>query len=215
MKAYHISRSLGLKEGTVIELYNNLKIGMDVNDGVLSDLFPFGIQEDMLSINLIKDLFPNGVSKHGIKYLSDLYYYYNEKDDMAKIKSINGIISDGIMEYSFELVRRLKYPHIPSRFESLFALENLDDIKKWHELTGGNYKIFEIEVDMQVFKLDASFLLDSIYSGENRYSQVEGFFAEFNWRDSNNYWNSLNNEDMKKPELLIQLPVTIGKEIKL
>jgi hypothetical protein len=215
MKVYHISRSSELKEGTVIKLYDNLEIGMDIDDKVLSKLLPNGIKEDGLSIDLIKELFPDGVSLHGINYLRDLYYPYGE-DFMTDIKSSNQIISMAITEYSFELIRRLKYSHIPSRFETLFALENLDDIKKWPELITNNYKIFEIKVNnTQVFKLDASSLLSGVYLDQKICPQVEGFFAELNWRYSNKYWSSLDSKDMKKPELLIKLPVTIGKEIRL
>lgn len=216
MKAYHISRRLDLKEGTAIKLHDSLEVGTQVTDKALSELFPSGIEKNSLSIEFIKEFFPDGVSSHGINFLRVYNYSFYEQYSRENIERSNSNLSEAITEYSFELVRRLKYPHIPSRFESLFALENLDDVEKWSELTTGNYKIFEIELDPPLFKLDGSFLLSGVYFRRNMNATVdEGFFAEFNWGFSNKYWSSLNNKDMKKPELLIKLPVTLGKEIKL
>ena len=112
MKLYHVDRSNELQENQIIQL---------------NKVF---FKSDTELCNLFDSLFPNGISRHGELYLNDFFTFPpNEypifclKDDLEKM----GI---HVSENLLELYRRANFPEIPSRFTSMFALKNIDDLKK-------------------------------------------------------------------------------------
>ena len=65
----------------------------------------------------ILDLFPDGISMHGVNYLTVVSL--DSEDRFEK-----GVISDLINELALELVRLKCFPDLPTRFTSLFAFKS-------------------------------------------------------------------------------------------
>ena len=193
MKYYHIDRNNTLFEGQIISTQKNF------------------IPNNSDGIFLVEKLFPNGVSMHGAHYLNDnAYFFYRTKALIEEIYNSNNINSIYFAEYAFELIRRLFFPSKPSRYESLFALENLNDIKMWSELTNTNYRVFEIETEDVFQTFDANFIRGGLcFNAKELY---QGFSPSLNFKLAFSYWAG-EKSDVPKPEVLLPLPVTIGKQI--
>lgn len=140
-------------------------------------------------------MYENGLSNHGITYLSDINAFQN-------LQEFNNMM----IEHFVEFVRVIKFPNIPSRFQCLFAIPSLEDINKWPELSG-DYSIYEIEYDTdKVAILDANQLNGGINTNGNYSPCTNIVYAE----------KYLSGELSESPklEILIPLPVKIGKKIR-
>ncbi|RGD76380.1 DUF2441 domain-containing protein [Faecalicoccus pleomorphus] len=197
MKLYHIDRSNQLKENKVIQLNKNF------------------VNSDSEINNFFNSLFPSGISHHGEFYLND--YCTFPPSEICTYYLQHDINEIGIhaTECYIELFRKAYYPHLPSRFTSLFALENIEDISLWPELTQSKYRIFEIEYTEKIYKFDASFIkaVVSQINGENNQTQIS--FCPITVLNEINKYLSGKLSDTPQPEILLPLPVTIGKEIYL
>lgn len=172
------------------------------------------VPNNPLGKSLISDLDFNGVSRHGELYLTDNPYYSSNPMTLEDLNKINAHNSMYITEYTFELIRKLCFSNMPSRFTSLFALESLDDLQHW-DLLQGNFSIFEIEISEPVVKLDASFLKGGIaLNFVKDFQFYEGFSPSINFYNAKKYWSGLFSEK-PQPEVLISLPIKVGKEILL
>lgn len=115
-----------------------------------------------------KFLFPNGLSKHGNQYLNA------------------GVTIDSITEWFFEYVRRSDFNNRPSRFESIFAFNSIEDLRRFkvekeiYEL----YPIYKLQSD-NFFKADMNLV------GNQSSPLVSSFFAH-------NYWSGKTNEELNK-----------------
>ena len=78
-------------------------------------------------VDLLKDLYPNGLSSHGLQYLSDRFYWTRDGD------GTNYITYTPVLEEMFELVRLWKFNNLPSRFTSTFGCISLDDAKHFRD----------------------------------------------------------------------------------
>jgi len=189
MIIYHVSREEELPVGEMLQLENYQLNKMEI------------------------DLFPEGLSYHGRKVLT-ADWYESPLSTVDITKSIKKP-SIHITEYTFELIRKLKFPNMPSRMTSLFALKSLDDLQYWPELTASEYSIFRLEVDEIPKEVDASFLksglsqifIDNPYHSEDtQFSQA--FLADKNWENAIQYWSGEFSND-PRPELLVSLPVKV------
>lgn len=130
--AYHIDRTLKLKEGQNLILDTNFVFGNGLNN------------------DFIKDFLPSGVSKHGEQYLRDILYYYNNQQYFnLNVYEATNALSMYITEYTFELIRRIYYPSQPSRFQSVFALPSLEFVKTWPELVTSSFQILKLSMSNQ------------------------------------------------------------------
>lgn len=193
MKYYHIDRSGLLNEGQTISTNQSFIPNNDY--GKL----------------LIEKFFPNGVSKHGEHYLNDNVYMFQPNfslvDNILKSNTINSIY---FAEYTFELVRRLYFSTELSRYTSLFALENLEELNLWSELKSGEYRIFEIVTNNTYSTFDANFLKGGLCVSKNPLYQ--GFSPSINFNQAFSYW-SKEKSNNPKPEVLLPLPLTIGRRV--
>ena len=92
-------------------------------------------------------LFPNGVTQHGNNYF------------LAGNQAATTV--NPSIELLFEYVRRAAYPTAPSRFESVFACETLDDARAFRASpVWGNpaAAIFEVETESAAFRVDMTCL---------------------------------------------------------
>lgn len=198
MKLYHIDRSNSLSTGDVIHLNKEINLNKDCGSYFLNDCFP------------------NGISKHGEHYLEDFVTILKNNDPVISVKKINDEIGICISEFSIELIRRCKYPHLPSRFTSLFCLPSLDDLKQWPELETENYSIFEIEYNSNnVYIFDASHIRCSLahIPQNNNVISKYGFSPSITYTTIDEYLSQKISQNPKL-EVLVPLPITVGKKIR-
>lgn len=138
--------------------------------------------------DLCMELCPGGVSFHG-----ELYLVRNERSTS---------VTDANTEIIFELVRRAKYPNRPSRYQSLYALDDLETARQFMDITGANGSpVYKVESE-DSFRADMH-LLDSRMS-----AIVKTYFA-------NLYWQGLPHPALLPFwERLVPCPVTIGEQIE-
>lgn len=144
--------------------------------------------------------FPDGVSYHGKSMTSN-----------SATNSINNIRLP-IIEPFFEMVRLKSFPTMPSRYQVLFAVDYLKDIELWKaDMLAKNvpFKVFEIEVHKSsMLRLDARWLDYGIEQTNDSLS-LEPHTLMAN---AYQYWAKKSHKQPKH-EVLLSLPVTIGKEV--
>jgi hypothetical protein len=135
----------------------------------------------------VNEMFPNGVSFHGNNYF-------------LNGKSLAGLASPNI-EILFEYVRRAHYPKCPSRFQSLFALETIEQAMAFRKKYGStNSLIWEVESKIS-FRADMNLLTTGDIS-----ILCYSYFANLYWRGEtreNPFW-----------EYLLLPPVRVLRRIK-
>lgn len=144
-------------------------------------------------------LFSNGVSSHGYQYLDG---YYPSKHDPSFFIST-------ILEVELELMRAAYYKDNVSRLQAFFAVPTLDDVEKWVKIFNvQNYKVFEVEYDPSTANLrDANLIKFANGNEDGSYKPWLDFYY------LNQYLQG-NMTDDPSPELLIPLPVKIGRQIR-
>lgn len=159
------------------------------------ELAPYPHENGSFSF-MSKKFFQGNVSHHGFQYLADA--------SLSSLPSTN----ESIIEYTTELVRQSFFPEMPSRFQSFFALETIEDLLTWKDfLLTPDAKIFEIEFkEEQCVKLDSAFLPNALYS-----TNTLAFSPSQNFEDAYKYWSMCHTE-APRYELLITPPVTIRNE---
>ncbi len=109
---------------------NTLSEGLEISLFQFSDIQPPELQTHLNGI------LPNGVTKHGDQYFA------------SGLQSNN--LGNGILELVFEYVRRAHYPDKPSRLQSLFACDNLEDLKSFNQnynTPGKEFSIWTLETE--------------------------------------------------------------------
>ncbi|MDT0677297.1 hypothetical protein [Autumnicola musiva] len=98
----------------------------------------------------IRKQYPDGIAKHGEIFLLNTFQSTGPNQGFTD--------NEFLIEMTFELVRKLKFPERNSRFTVSFGCLNLEDAKRLREITfDGEGEIFEVECD-RYFKADMSFL---------------------------------------------------------
>lgn len=108
------------------------------------------------------------------------------------------------IELFAETIRKKFFPEKPSRFKSIFAVKHLSDFKLWEQYLpiNQNSSIFEIEYDpLKCIELDARHLRGGVDCDPIIMSQY-----------STSYWSG-NFSSSPLPELLIPLPVIVGRRV--
>lgn len=173
MKAFHIDRLGSLKAGQVLGL---------------SDIPITPIEAK----RILDERYPAGLTMHGSRYFAS-----------SIPKSNEGSYRSQLIENIFEYERQLHFPHLPSRFQAIFATETIEECKHWIDLLGcHNAVIWEIEYNSMPVKLDATYLTFDI---ENLSFISAAIFASL-------YWGG-KASDSPLWELLIPAPVTVIRQI--
>ena len=117
------------------------------------DISPFELQ-----IHVDK-MFPDGVSSFG-----ERYFLRNSSDPR---------LTEPAIELIFEYVRRANFPERPSRFQSVFGFESLNQVIEFrNRFGGGQGVIWEIEsekyfrADMSLLTLGSSILVCSYFANK-------------------------------------------------
>jgi hypothetical protein len=156
--------------------------------------------------NLYDNNFNNSLSSQGLYYLSR---------DFLSLEP-----NSFVWEIALEHIRALHYSHLPSRFQCAFAVENLEEAKKWSDILhkrftkkNNNTKIVKLEID-KYFKADAGWFTQrsdiQVFEFENGFDNncfaAHCYFAH-------KYWSG---ETSPHPafELLVQLPCKVIEVMK-
>jgi hypothetical protein len=199
MNIYHISRGSILKPNDRF----NLHPLSELNINITSD---------------IDRLFPKGLSTHGLRYLQEATYTSNGTEITTEFIKSNNYLASHFIEYNLELVRKAFFPNSPSRFTSLFVLENLQQIVEWPEILQPGCKIYQLESDIIPQKFDASLLKGGFSLGSSANFEINETFSPLdNLNFAYQYWEKRTSE---KPrfESLLDLSVanvTVIQEVKL
>jgi hypothetical protein len=143
--------------------------------------------------NLLKEYFPEGLSHFGKDYLMERVRY-ERVDNYGYISQVMSI------DAYFEFVRRLRFPGQPSRYQSFFAWESLDEARTFNNFKAqGKGEIFLVTAAKNA-RLDANWLnIGQFY--------VEGiYFAEQCWRGL--------PSDKPAWEYLLGFPVTVIERVE-
>lgn len=179
---YHVSRA-GKLEGEIT-------LSKDFSSLVIEKPNTFFNNNEL--IKTIEDYFPNGISRHGENYLSHKIFYWH--DDVTNKDFIPYIPS---IELVFEIIRIAKYPTLPSRFQSMFAFEKLEDAL--------NFKSLYSKEDCPIYIVEA-----------NKYIKRDmnllkiGFNISGGITLAEKYWSAQQSETPEW-EILLELPVKIIK----
>jgi hypothetical protein len=181
---YHVSRSCILSGQILLSMdYSGLMVEKETKHFCNTEIN-----------KVVEKYFPDGISNHGNHYLSEKIRYWHDYESNDRFLPCTLTI-----EMVFELVRRSGYPHLPSRFQSLFAFETLQEAQKFQtEYSKSESKIYLIEAD-NYSKHDMSLL-------------TIGFNSIIGITLGEKYWNGGQSEHPVW-EVLLKLPVTIINEV--
>lgn len=111
--------------------------------------------------------FSSGVSEFGLRHLRSYRSFLNciqippfgEYIELESLRSAIGVQNQKITELTFEIVRRMYFSSLPSRFTSLFALESVSDFNRWPELTcSKHFDIYKIKAPDSTLRFDSNLL---------------------------------------------------------
>ena len=191
-KFYTLDRSGTLSENQIVNLVNIS------TDSLLVEIKNLLNRESIVSRG--NELFPEGISRHGEQYLLLKKLIVNNP---------NGLPSDltptnPMIEIIFELVRKSMFPHLPSRMQSIFCWQTLDDLKKFTNDLG-----FPDNRRLNVFEVET----DNFFIGDMKllYLGGQGIHA---MSLACMYWSG---ERTLNPhlEVLVPLPVQVGSRVEI
>lgn len=201
MLLYHADRMNSIKEGMTISLQKDFKLNCE-------------------NQNVICEYFPEGLSYHGIQYAKD-HKAYLIKDNpqipfvwISKIGEANADLGMYLCEYQFELVRKAFFPHLPSRFQSMFGVAEIADFSQWKDIRiNENTPIYEIYSDSEPFRFDSSWLKGGLCFGPSSAPSYLGFSLSINLNIAMSYWKGLPSPSPRW-EYVIPLPAVVGRRVR-
>lgn len=152
-------------------------------------------------------MFPQGFSQHGLHYINEGFQH--NPGNQAEFY---------VLEYELELIRRCFFPERPSRYQSLFACMNFEQLKNWLHIATPESIVWELEVNNNaVTELDASLLIPALdYKSDDSETKTLHFSPENSFFTGFLYWSGKQRPDNPCTELLISLnqyPVRVKKMI--
>lgn len=143
----------------------------------------------------INQLYPEGLSEHGIFYLIKQGVVIFENGTR---RPLNVTHTTPMVEAIFELVRQNEFPNLPSRMQSIFAWCEMKDAQEFKGASGIECQIYEVDCE-NAFIADQNLL----YLG----GSVIGAYEL-----ARKYWSGEKSDNCKL-EVVIRLPVVIGNAI--
>jgi len=163
-----------------VDRNRTLKEGQIINLVKYNDVNPPELQDH------VDFLFPEGVTSHG-----ELYMLRGE----TPAKGVSPVI-----ELLFEYVRRTHFPSCPSRFQSVFAFENITQAENFKNKYGTSGSlIWEVESDV-TFKTDMSLLT------------LQGSLLVVSY-NAHRYWKGISSGNNPVWEYLLSPPVKVIRRI--
>lgn len=149
-------------------------------------------------------MFPDGLSSHGTYFISDTAYYVKPPFYLTDIKKGHDFSACFYIEYSLELIRRVYFPHLPSRYQSFFAISSLENINDWPELTNKPYDIWEVDIGEDYHMFDSNLLKGGITCLMNDNEFIQQFSPSLCFELSFSYWNK-SRGDISRLEIITNL----------
>lgn len=179
-----------------IDRDQTLKVGQEIK------LKTFNLPE----CNIEHRMFPQGFSQHGLHYINEGFQH--NSGNKAEFY---------VLEYELELIRRCFFPERPSRYQSLFACMDFEQLKKWLYIADSQSIVWELEVnDNAVTELDSSLLIPALgYKSDDSGIKTLHFSPESSFVKSYSYWAGERSVNPCN-ELVISLsqyPVRVKKMI--
>ena len=163
-----------------VDRNRTLEEGKIINLVKYSDVEPHELQVH------VDFLFLNGVTSHGERYMVR---------GQAPAKGVNEVI-----ELLFEYVRRSHFPSRPSRFQSVFAFESIEQTKSFRNEYGtSDSLIWEVESDI-AFKTDMRLLT------------LQGSLLILSY-NAHQYWSGMSSGNNPVWEYLLVPPVRVIRRI--
>lgn len=201
MGYYHVDRTGSLVVGMKLSLFDDFDSPDWSIDG-------FG--------SMVKDLFPEGISKHGLQYLRPSAYPKEPLNDEEELRM-------RVLEQNFELCRRAAFPDCPSRFQSLFCVENISDLLAWPEILAPGFAIYEIETlplgastsrspNRVPFRADAAYLAGGCFQTPEGNAQgriLMDYSLSRDYGNASRYWSGCASPHPKW-EWVVPLPVRVA-----
>lgn len=211
MILYHADRCNSLSEGMKLQLEKDYKLN-DPKEAIF------------------RKFYPEGLSRHGQQYIQDVIYLFQTLTQAfedpktgilypsciaaLELTYANNKIGPVCCEMQFELVRKAFFPDKPSRWQSLFAVENIDDFEQWSaEGLSENYPVYEIEVDSSLQKFDSEWLKGTICIGPVGAPKHMGFSPSLNMEMPMHYWQG-DATSCPRWEYIIPLPAVVGRRVR-
>lgn len=191
-----------------IDRFNSISVGQTLelcNDYIPNDAYP-----EFLTNNFV----PGGLSNYGKHILNDLAASLSIPFTLDELSYAHGFVTTALVEYTYEIIRQARYPALPSRYQSVYAVKNISDFSVWPELTCSKYEIYKIEFNKQdSVYLDANFLKICLYQECQEARKFNyGFSPGNSWYYANQYWSGAISETPKM-ELLIKGPVKVLEKL--
>jgi len=186
-KFYTVDRSGNAHKNIIFKLKNNYS---DHQIWTVQDVYD---ESDVIA--RINQLYPDGLSEHGIQYLIKKGLVIFE-DGTNRPLSITH--TTPMVEAIFELVRQSEYSQLPSRMQSMFAWCELNDARDFNASSGGTCSIYEVESE-DAFIADQNFL----YLG----GSIIGAYEM-----ARKYWSGQRGNNCKL-EAIIPLPAVLANAI--
>ena len=154
---------------------------------------PDGRTDPFQAFDFVKKQFPAGFTSHGKRHFLDWKLLAPSGTAHATV------YNEPIIELVFELVRRVSFPACPSRYQSFFAWERIEDALEFRRTTGHNSApVFRVEAT-SAFRADMRLLTN----GGNALSL---------WLLAERYWTG---EPSISPvwEVLLTPPVFVAEQV--
>mgnify|MGYP002660527276 CR=1 FL=1 len=162
--------------------------------------------------------FPDGISNHGFIHLSNSCPYIhsysigNSKDalDPDSFAQEKSVVDSRIIEFDFELIRRLYFPCAPSRFTAFFAVEDPSEFEQWPEIYNREafpeLHVVEIDAPDDTPRFDSRLLKSGIAFGKDDIGYYIGCWPMSTFDIALQYWSGIGSESPRW-EYLIKLPI--------
>jgi hypothetical protein len=147
----------------------------------------------VLEHSFLQGLFSEGISTHGQRYLINRTVIAGNLPNNEAITYANSTV-----EIIFELVRRLEFPALTSRFQVMFACQSESDLRRFAAQTGSHGTIYAVEAyQFQVCDMALLTLGNTISHA---------------WRNARQYWSGALSANPLL-ECLIKLPATLDEQL--
>lgn len=159
-------------------------------------------------------LFPEGMSRHGFLYMDVFSTGYVAGTESAEsLRRQLAEMPSYQIEWNLELVRRIWFPDLPSRCQSLFCLQGTEDFFRWPELRSSQGRLFEVCVPDggKHAVLDSQMLRGGFVTHDD--GVITGS-APLDWLCSKRYWSGEKSWDPRL-EVVVELPVTMGRVLEV
>lgn len=149
-----------------------------------------------LDTTILQKCFPQGVSTHGQRYLINRSTHagFGRHPSHNTVPPSHLTYTQDVVELVFELVRRIEFPKCLSRFESVFACDNVPDLRAFTARTGTSGNVYELAFG-RYERHDMAFL-----------SMGDANIGA--WTNARRYWNG-DPSPTPQWEYLVELPVTL------